>query len=233
MAERYDWPWRNQVIHDDFTDGDYTYNPNWIVSQGKFTVDRYNGLKTHVLATQPVAQSHNENSDDLGKVLLGALLKELEDDKTRQSVSPSKSQASSAVIRTNAPISNAFAVQLELISRTKQGRIEFAVYTSEQQMPGYRLAYNPGARNSLELLRVWQRNSSVIQTADKTLTLEDRGPHHFEWTRDKRGNMKVKVDGRVVINTLDRGIGEDFRGFSIINAGGEYMVKSIKISGIQ
>jgi hypothetical protein len=32
LVRRYDWPWRVSLLHDDFRDGDYTYDPSWIVS---------------------------------------------------------------------------------------------------------------------------------------------------------------------------------------------------------
>src|SRR5262245_21674976 len=46
LVRRYDWSWKFSLLHDDFRDGDYTYDPSWIVSNGDFRVVRGSGLRT-------------------------------------------------------------------------------------------------------------------------------------------------------------------------------------------
>src|SRR4030095_1353464 len=46
LVRRYDWPWKVALLHDDFRDGDHTYDPSWIVSNGDFRVVRGSGLRT-------------------------------------------------------------------------------------------------------------------------------------------------------------------------------------------
>ena len=46
LVRRYDWPWKVALLQDDFRDGDYTFDPSWIVNNGDFRVVRGSGLRT-------------------------------------------------------------------------------------------------------------------------------------------------------------------------------------------
>ena len=39
LAQGSDRPWRIQLLNDDFGDGDFTRNPSWTVTAGKYWVD--------------------------------------------------------------------------------------------------------------------------------------------------------------------------------------------------
>ncbi len=66
VLEEYQGPKLVQLMHDDFSDGNFTRNPRWRQAEGEFTVDRGRGLRS--VARQPVPSQ---------TAALSALLKEL------------------------------------------------------------------------------------------------------------------------------------------------------------
>ncbi len=39
LVERYNWPWRDQLLMEEFSDGDFQQDPTWQVRSGQFWVD--------------------------------------------------------------------------------------------------------------------------------------------------------------------------------------------------
>ncbi len=66
VLEEYQVPKLVQLMHDDFSDGNFTRNPRWRQAEGEFTVDRGRGLRS--VARQPEPSQ---------TAALSALLKEL------------------------------------------------------------------------------------------------------------------------------------------------------------
>jgi hypothetical protein len=98
---------------------------------------------------------------------------------------------------------------------------------------GYRLGYMPGGRPALELLRVTSRGSAVVEAYDQSVSLEDGKAHTLQWTRDRKGEMRVLLDGKELMSTADRGIQESFSGFTIANLGGDYAIDEVTIEGMK
>src|SRR3990172_2167540 len=82
----------------------------------------------------------------------------------------------SASIYTPVRISNAFALRLELTSKERAGRLDFGPYQGASGNLAYRLAYRPGARPGLQLLRIGPQSTAVIASYDQPLALEDGWP---------------------------------------------------------
>ena len=82
------------------------------------------------------------------------------------------------------------------------------------------------------MLRVTKRGESVIDAYQQPLNLEDQRTHLLEWTRDKEGNMVVKVDGATLMRSTDRAVQKDFNGFAFINNGGDYALRQVVVSGV-
>ena len=138
-----------------------------------------------------------------------------------------------ADIYSPAAIANAFALDLEFSSWVKQGeraggRFEIGPYQGNDRASGYRLAYTPG--KGLTLLIVSPRGDRVIDRQVGPMALEDKKTHALRWTRDARGRMRISVDGREILNTVDRGFGDPFQGLALSNGGGDYIVKRITVS---
>jgi hypothetical protein len=233
VVRRYDWPWRVSLLHDDFRDGDYAYNPSWIVRSGDFWVARGSGLKT----TYDTARQGRRPADRKGEYSALDILEGIfAGTRERDGRGDPQPISSAAEIHTQLRISNAFAVKLQLNftgDRYGNNRLEFGPYLSDERDGGYRLAYESGHRPSLTLLRVAPRRSAIIETYDQGVALEDGKPHFIEWRRGSDGEMVILLDEKEIIRTADRGYSESFDGFTVLNKGGDYELKQISIFGAQ
>ncbi len=240
LARRHAWPWRRRVAFDDFADGNISSGPTWRIVSGEFLVSAERGLHTRYVPAAPQSgpssqhassQQSSQDDRDVGEALLRGLLQQLVKPRRQKSVQPVPARAGPSEIGLSAPIPNAFAVQLTLESAsTRDGRLEFGVAQGSRAL-GYRLAYNPGARPSLELLRVGRRGSAVIDTARPSARLDDGKPHTLLLTRDTSGELAVSIDRKEVMRITDRGFRDPFEAFVLVNRGGDYMVRSIAIYG--
>ena len=198
------------------------------MDRGDVRVVRGVGLRTVFVPKVKSAQKKEENPtlDILGGIIRGLT--------EPRSESGQPAQASAAEIRAGLRITNSFALSLQIAFRAPSegdGRLEFGPYQGRERGAGYRLAYNPGRRPAFELLRVSPGRSAVIEVSQGALELDDGRSHNLEWRRAADGEMVVLLDGREIIRTMDRASGDDFDGFSLVNAGGEYTLVRIEIFG--
>ena len=234
LVRRYDWPWRVSLVYDDFRDGDYTYNPRWIVNNGEFWVMRGGGLRSNFDPPASAKYRASERRSDspaldlLGELLLGG--------REREGATTQISAKSEAEIFTRAVISNAFAAKLQLNLRNyadRNQRLEFGPFVGDDRNSGYRLAYESGRTPSLSLLRFAPNRSSVIEMIDLGIALEDGNLHTIEWRRGTDGEMVVLLDNREVFRAVDRAYDEPFDGFAVVNKGGDFDIKQISVFGTQ
>jgi len=225
LVRRYDTPWRVEILRDDFSDGDFTKNPAWTVAAGRFWVEGGYGLRS---APDLAQRSQKKMSrEELAATILGTFLNKNQ----RQQQQPSPEPRGHAAINVARPIPNAFAIGVALTSWERKGQFEIGPYYSGAGSTGYRLIYAPGATPALKLMRVAPWGSGVAGIYNKALALEDRRVHKIEWTRDRGGEMVVRVDGTEMIRAVDRGFTGAFDGLVMVNQGGDYVVKSITVHG--
>jgi hypothetical protein len=234
LVRRYDWPWQVSLLYDDFRDGDYTYNPRWIVNQGEFWVTRGGGLRSNFdpeayrMRRTSDRRSDSSALDILGDILLGG---------RERDVSPTQvSLKSESEIFTRIGISNAFAAKVQLNLRSyadRNTRLEFGPFQGDDRRSGYRLAYDSGETPALSLLRFGSNRSGVIEMMDRSIGLDDGNTHTIEWRRSDEGEMVVLLDDKEVIRTVDRAYDDPFDGFSVVNKGGEFEIKQVSIFGTQ
>ena len=94
---------------------------------------------------------------------------------------------------------------------------------------GYRLLYEPG--RGVQLQRVGNRGTSVVDTSANAFSLEDKKFHTLEWTRRADGQMKVLLDGQEILSVVDRGFSDPFDGVRLSDKGGDFILRKIAVYG--
>ena len=105
----------------------------------------------------------------------------------------------------------------------------FGPYDGRKRDRGYRLAYNPGDKRSLELYRATRSGTSRIASYHQPLNLEDGLYHSIEWTRDQAGKMTVSVDGKKRVEVSDTTLRGGFNGITLVNFDGEFVFREVVI----
>ncbi len=218
------------LVRDDFRDGNFTRNPGWTVAEGRFNVDSGLGLRS-VVAKPVVAEkkSSKERRKELVTDVLSSLLGG--DKKETASTSNEPVQPQRAEIFIRAPISNAFQMVFEIVSREKHGRFSLDLFQGRSRGAGYRLSYAPGATPGLQLQRFGSSGVRNIAASNGALNLEDNFRHRIEFNRDAAGGMTVSVDGAQLLNVADQSFRDPFSGITIANDGGDYSLREITVSG--
>jgi hypothetical protein len=226
LTRRYDWPWRNVVLFDNFRDGDFTRNPVWTSEGGEFRVIR-EGLRSRFRG-QPV---RGKGGQDTKGVLLELLLDQVAKDGVQ--AIPADYARIHASVRTG----NAFAVIMDVTSMSRQqtsGQLEWGLSEGKAiDSAGYRLVYYPGTRPAIELQRISRGHTSIVESYERGNLLEDGRKHQVIWQRRSDGSMIVYLDKRQIMRTVDRGVRGRFGQFSIINRGGDYIIHQVSVSSIR
>ncbi len=235
LLDRYDWPWQNRLLSDDFSGRGPGPDAPWQVTAGEFLIDWRYGLRSVIT---PPPQAQTQSGQDPAQTLIGALLQQALTGQQGSQQTATTAEPTFAAMIAPVPISNAFAIEIELSSRSvsgSQGRFEFGPYQGSAANAGYRLAYTPGApagSPSLVLLRVSSRGTvSTLEFHDQPLNLQDGQGHTLTWTRDHGGNMTVHLDGQQLIQVTDRGFRDPFDGLAVVNSGGDYALRRVVIDG--
>ena len=234
---RYEYPWGKRLLSDDFSGRGPRPDPPWQVTAGEFLIDWRFGMRSVVEGPAPQAQQTRQSDKDAMKQLFGQALQQALTGQSgeQQGGTGVTSGPGFAAVVAPVPITNAFAVRLEMTARAtraSQQRFEFGPYQGPNASAGYRLVYIPGGAASLELIGLSPRGTtSTIELYDRPLNLEDGHAHVIEWTRTPRGHMIVRVDGKQVMSVVDRRFREPFDGFAVINSGGDYALRSLTIDG--
>jgi len=142
LTRRYDVPWRVDLVNETFSDGDFTANPAWQVSSGRWWVEKDFGLRAAFENTSSQPQSSSDSrqkNDDIGKQLLGAILNQAlggnQQNRSSGGSSSSSSQPSNsklAAIHLDRTISNAFSLQLEFTSWRKDASLEIMTFQGNE-----------------------------------------------------------------------------------------------------
>jgi len=234
LVREYDRPRRRVVLSDRFEDGDFTDNPAWTVTQGRYWVERGWGLRSAVkagAAAQSAPQPEPRKGRDAAAAIFGRILQQAIDPEGKLGGGQTAGGAPATAIQIALALTNAFAVEIDLSSWSAEGRLEIGPYQGApkgaERAQGYVLAYTPGGE--LELLRVSPRGSSIIDRRTGLVALEDKKTHRLLWTRNADGLMAVSIDGREVLKASDQALRGPFDGLRIVNQGGDYIFKRIAV----
>ena len=234
LVREYDRPRRRVVLSDRFEDGDFTDNPAWTVTQGRYWVERGWGLRSAVkagAAAQSAPQPEPRKGRDAAAAIFGRILQQAIDPEGKLGGGQTAGGAPATAIQIALALTNAFAVEIDLSSWSAEGRLEIGPYQGApkgaERAQGYVLAYTPGGE--LELLRVSPRGSSIIDRRTGLVALEDKKTHRLLWTRNADGLMTVSIDGREVLKASDKAFRGPFDGLRIVNQGGDYIFKRIAV----
>ncbi len=220
------------VFSDDFSDGDFSANPEWNVSEGRFWVEKDWGLRSAITAASAAEteqQTKQADGKDLALAIFGAVLQQATKNQSEPTQKTAAKQEVAAIYSTVA-IANAFSMEFEISSWQPHGQIDIGPFQGTDTNSGYRLSYAPGG--AWALLRMTAQGTSVIKQSTKSVPLEDQKSHTIVWSRDARARMSVSIDGEAVFSTTDRSFSDPFDGIAITNQGGDYIIKRIAVAGL-
>jgi hypothetical protein len=219
---------REVFLKEDFSDGDYTKNPKWVVDSGRFKLTPSRRLWSQVSAERPAATpASKEKPDPLG-VLLKEVIRSATEDEGKKAPTAATKEAS---IHTLARLGPAFEVDFTLVSESQWGSMEVVLLGGKPAIPRYRMVYHaaPSADRPIQIVRERGSRSYIIESATRYPALDEGTPHRVQWIRDVQGQMRVLVDGKEVLSTVEVFYKNDFAGLALVNRGGTYEWGTIRI----
>jgi hypothetical protein len=221
IVKQYRAKLRVVFLSDDFSDGDYRYNPAWVVDSGSFQVNASRRLSSEVVQERPAApQASKEKSSPFAGIIRDVLSSPKEKSETEASASVVKE----ARTHTLAQIGPAFEIDLTLVSKSSSGSMEIVLLGGTPPTPQYRMVYHsaPSAERPIEIIRERDGRSYQIDSANQYPSLDDGGPHRIQWSRDSQDRLRVAVDGKEVLSTYEGFYRSPFAGLALVNKGGTY-----------
>jgi len=242
LIAKYDWPWQRKLMYEDFSDGDYTRNPAWKITQGDFKVVNNQGLSSSIKRNEPKRNDEPAPSkspeDSLSSLVLGALLdKALNNKKSDKKISSAPSSTDTYTgpnkIRLKANITNAFAITLAV--RTNQddpSQFDIALLQSEKGLYGYRLRIDTNTSGFIELERIRNGRGAIVDSQKLPININDNRLHDLAWRQDQDGAVTVLLDDKPVIDVRDRAFRDNYPWLQIEHQAGELIIRSIRIDGV-
>ena len=242
LVAKYNFPWRDSLFTEDFSDGDYNSNPSWQVSSGEFWVDRRLGLRSQVkpevitvTADQP--QQQRQQQQDLGKALLGAFLQEAlgptNQSQNQPAAKPQQTETIPASIRTELQIPTTFALESVFSQNNRPGvagKFEWIVMQDEQANNAYRVMVSSGDKGIVDVIRTHSGRDSYLDSVEVP-ELKDGGEHVLSWRQTAQGSIEIYLDGTSILKTTDKPFRYGFKYLGMVNRAGDFSVTGIEVLG--
>ena len=221
LVDKYHGKLRRVFLKEDFSDGDYTNRPKWMVTSGQFRITPSRSLQSRVFTERPIEKPASEEEPDLFSSILKDVIRSTSDKKEEKATAPEIEEAS---IHTNVEVGPAFEVAIGLLSESQWGSMEIVLLGGEKSIPLYRMVYHasPSSERPIQIIRERGSRRYLIEEAMEYPSLDDGVIHRIQWIRDSQGNMIVLVDGREVLSTVEVFYNKGFSGISLVNRGGIY-----------
>ncbi len=228
LVDRYKARLREVFLYEDFTDGDYTKNPEWIIETGQFRITPGHALWCRVGAERPSQAASSQEDEEPLSIILKEIVRSRQ--KKRRDKKPAQVEKE-ACIRTLVRIGPVFEVDFSFSSESEWGSMEVVLLGGSPAVPRYRLIYQavPSRTRPIEIVRQRGSRHYTIESATQYPALDDGTPHRIQWIRDAEGKMRVIVDGVEVLSTVELFYRDDFAGIELVNRGGTYEWESIKV----
>jgi hypothetical protein len=244
LISRYSVPTMKILVSQDFQDRRFEASKDWTTTSGHFEFDRGYGLVSRVdpNAKAATSKADDPNRPDLSKeeavagLLVGLLLKEQRSSAREEPVKPAEASvnpAEAASIFLPTTVSNAFLLESELTlgETSEEARIAFGVFQSAKEDYGYQLRFKSGDRGYVEIQRIRNKGSSVVETRELADVFKDGKSHQLSWLHDSNGQIRVKLDDQIILEASDRAFKDDYQRLRIVNDSGELAIHSLRVSG--
>ncbi len=243
ILAKYDNPWEQIILKDDFSARGPAPDAPWQVESGEFLIDWRHGLRSVVTpqARSRQAEPQKEEKGDLAAALLGALIESAIDKGDNKSASRAEPEMVTTAARVTAPLNlpNSFAMRTQFTLREAQGlrnsHLILHAYQAGSSRPGYRLHMNNANQAGeafLTLTRLSSRGGeAVLELSEESHDLIDGAAHELVWVRDASGQMRVALDGKQLISVRDRSFRDAFNGVSIENQQGDVALREFELLG--
>jgi hypothetical protein len=245
LVSKYDWPWRRELLFDDFSDGNFAADPEWTVICGKFWIDASLGLRSSVqpkrrAAPEESARERSEDSTkDLGRAVFGELLDQAfkRDELRRESESRSKrdvSREGPARIRLGTLVTNAFSLELAFSVHNEpgvEGHFEIALFQEQAGDYGYLLAIHTGEEGIIDLYRLRRGQRELVNSSELKAGPGIGERHELVWRQADNGQVEVFMNGEETMNLRDKAFRDDYRWLELVNRSGELGIRRVRILG--
>ena len=227
MVERYKTRLREVFLYEDFADRNYTKDPTWVVKSGRFRITPDNRLWSQVSVIRQKSPPPSQEEDPLG-LLLKEIIRSTKKEKGDKLTTPVQKKS---VVQTLVRIGPAFEVDLSFVSQSTWGDMEIVLLGGDPPVHRYRLIYHAASsrKRPIEIIRERGSRRYIIESATRYPVLDDGSLHRLQWTRDGQGHMRVLVDGKEVLSTIELFYRDDFAGLQLINRGGTYEWGPIRV----
>jgi len=218
-----------RVLSDDFSDGNFTQNPAWKVTEGRYFLEKGWGLRNAVENKPATTTNQKLKGKDIAIALFGEILGQGSgQNQPRQSVDNGPQPTT---IYTKKTIDNSFSLSFKISSWAQTGMFDVAVFQGLVQSGftavGYHLQYKSG--QPLKLIRRTGSRQNVIAQSKNPFWIEDKKIHTIEWNRDAVGGFRILMDDKQVIQATDLSFKNNFDGLLLSSQGGDFIVGNVNV----